>query len=258
MLSTRALALWLIVVWLLGLTSAYAWSAPSVIGTAFAQGSDRILYREHFYYDDTGQLQRVDYFDRHGEIIARKNLYPSAKPFQPSFVQKNFVNGRVIDVTVSDSRVNIAYQKDNDAKTLQGVVDLQRDSVIDAGFDPFVIQHWERLVAGEELSLSFLAPTRIRSITLLIRRQDCELESAQQAASMCLQIRPRSLPIRWLMGNINLVYDSQRKQLLRFSGLGNLSSREGRQLKVDIFYQREEQGSGSVAADSLAYIKPSG
>lgn len=111
--------------------------------------------------------------------------------------------------------------------------------VADAGFDELVRTQWPRLLAGESLRFDFAVPTRQRTYALKLRYAG-EDEVAGETA-----VRFRLGFDGWLgslLPEVALFYDRDDRRLLRFDGLSNLRSDDGRrQLRTRIDFPQPPQ-----------------
>lgn len=241
-----------------------------IIGDAYDFTSGDLLYRElHLapeLQDDGGVRKQIDYQTPDGRVFAQKQLtYLSPSMgyrYHPQVQQMNFDNGRLL---------RLDWQSTNSQGTDSSVWQLQRKAqhkgpldtvelpsrqgwVVDAGFDAWMFEHWDKLKTGETQSFSFLALTRASWVQLQAKRRSCSLSKPLPAVGnpsssvegfTCIRIEPKNRILRWLVDAIDLVYEepadvrvgqSPKPRLVRFSGLGNLTDERGDGMKVVIDY----------------------
>lgn len=187
-------------------------SEPDIVGEARDPDSGDTLYVERYYCSEDGLACRVFYLRPNQELIASKELDYRGNPKAPQLTFRDF---RL------DSEVTIA-QPDTDA-------------VVDAGFDNFVRLQWQELAGGEAVKFPFRMVGREDPI-----RMRAERDASCEDGKLCLEIRLDS----WLLGSlvdpIELTYDANTQRLLRFEGISNLKSDQGRSQKVEIRYRYPE------------------
>ncbi|NIB43055.1 hypothetical protein HBA55_25830 [Pseudomaricurvus alkylphenolicus] len=205
--------------------------APQVIGEAYALDDGRLLYRELHFIENT--RRRVEYRLPDGGLLAQKQLDYNGASTQPSLQQRNWVSGREIEVRRDRDSLAMSYRPDAQRPLREARLVMSRDSVIDAGFDEFVRQHWQPLLAGKTLDFDFLALTRQQWVPLKMQRQPCP--GRNDGSMLCLQVKAANPLLRLLLEPINLEY--RDKQLQRFTGVSNISDAKGRALEVDITYR---------------------
>ena len=242
----------------------------NIVGNAYDPNSGLLLYRElHLpsQRDEKGQdFQQVDYQTPSGRLFAQKKLTYISSPegyrYHPQMQQINFDNGHLL---------KLAWRGSNPTKTDTSVWQLQRRNqhigpidtlelpsrsgwVVDAGFDAWMLENWSNLKTGEAQTFSFLALTRARWVQLRAKRSQCQsdrpLPTSDQRQSLdrvltCITVEPKNLVLRWLVDAIHLTYEevadvrlrgAVTPRLVRFSGLGNLTDKQGEGMKVVIDY----------------------
>jgi hypothetical protein len=96
--------------------------------------------------------------------------------------------------------------------------------VADAGFDEFIRQHWQPLVAGKSLALEFAVPSRLRSMGFSISRAGSTRIGGEDAWVFRLRL---SGLLGLIAPAIDVSYGQQSRRLLRFEGLSNLRDDRG-------------------------------
>ena len=105
--------------------------------------------------------------------------------------------------------------------------------VIDAGFDYFIRENWQDLLASKQLKFYFLAPVRQSLVKLRMQQKPCSYGSDTH---VCFSINPANWIVRLLLDPIELGYDRHTQQLSRYRGLANISDADGNGFRVDIHY----------------------
>lgn len=190
-------------------------AVPDVVGEARDPDTGDTIYLEHYYCSDNGLSCSVFYLRPNEELIASKELDYSTNPRAPALTFRDFRLDRQITIDQPDT-----------------------DAVVDAGFDNFVRLQWQDLAEGEEVKFPFRIVGRDDPI-----RMRASKDARCADGRLCLQIRLDS----WLLGSlvdpIQLEYDAASQRLLRFEGISNLKSDEGRSQKVEIRYRYPEQSA---------------
>lgn len=213
-------------------------SAPiNVIGEAFRQGTDELLYRElhHYELSDTGELEhQVTYTQPNGDPWANKTIFYNGRITAPSFELVDTLNSESLNVSVADDTLTIAHTKNQQVQKQQ--LDAQLPLVVDAGFDPFVRQQWQSLSAGESETFYFLLPRREKLVQLKLSPKSCR--DADSAQHFCLSLDINNWLLRMLVDSIELTYSRADQRLTRYQGVSNLSFPEQEDTpQVDIRYR---------------------
>ena len=217
----------------------------------------QLLYREYhaLQLNDNGSPahRQVDYYSPQGELIASKiNHYGHHKTLnptthipasQPGFMLEDYRNHYSESAEHSRDGVRLTLKENgSQAQTLLNNSDYPL--VIDAGFDEFIRHHWPELTQGDTLSFSFASAARQTSINFDIRARN---PSADEP--LLLIMTPRSTLLSWLLDPIQLEYQRNNRQLIRYRGLSNLPDSDGDGQQVDIRYRYFHKDSASVNTD---------
>lgn len=211
----------------------FADAMPAIVGEAFDLKTQKLLYREYHFLADKNQAQRVLYKDAEGNTIAEKQIQFNHYS-QPDIEQQNALCGEYIEVkqNVGANRLAVAYRPKEDKKIKNKTIEKSAELVIDAGFNSYVVQHWEQLLSGDVIEFHYLVPSRLRSYAFTLGPTNCD---SQQDTS-CFLIKPDVWYLNLALDPIQLTYNNADKRLLRFSGLGNIADERCDYLAVDIHY----------------------
>lgn len=113
-------------------------------------------------------------------------------------------------------------------------VPFTEQTVVDAGFDNFVRQHWQDVLAGKSIEFRFLAPTRGEHYAFVLE----PVENKAVKAEHVLQIRPTGMVLRFLVDPIVLGY-SKRGVLTDYLGLTNIRKNQDENYRAHIRYTVE-------------------
>lgn len=210
----------------------------SISGTAYDIDSKKIIYTEHYQLEVGEQglptKAQVQYRDPDGQEFANKTIdyhHNSVAPDIDFFDQRNQTS---IVVSHQPRTIEIRSRHDNHVELQK--VDYQPDEnvVIDAGFNRFVLQHWDALLAGKKILFSFLSIDRAKLI-------DFSLEKiSQNQQQLVLAIKPDSFFVGLMVDPIYLTYSIESKKLVIYQGLTNLQRSKDGTLQNGNFVARIE------------------
>jgi len=217
---------------------------PWAIGEAWSSDGGTLLYREyHFAEDPSLDLPtRILYLDPEGQLFAEKSLSYHQSLNAPAVSYIDHRSQAQVEVAHNgDSRarmVRVAFRADEDSRKRSRDIDLSDTLIIDAGFDPFIRQHWDALVNGNRITAPFLVPSRLDTIRVGVtntRRSDCAIDGED---ILCFTVRPAGMlrVVGWLVDPIYLAYDSQTQRLLMFDGVSNIPDDAGDNQTVRLLY----------------------
>ncbi len=177
-------------------------------------------------------------------IFASKELKYTADTTTPSVLQRDFRFGEVREAKLTEEEIKLYYQVSSDKNISSTTIARKDVDVIDAGFDNFVRIHWEELQAGNTLSISFASMAHLKALPLRISTQPlgkCGRNvSNTQSTKYCFYVEIDHTFLRMLLGNIKLVYDSQRR-LEEFNGVVNILSEQNsnQTAKIHYYYRQD-------------------
>lgn len=195
------------------------------IGEAYDLQTQEKLYSE--YHDYQGEQHRVIYLDPEGDIIADKQIDYSNGLATPNFT-KVIRGSDQVAIDWKNEKISITK---NPGK--QKIIKAKTPLVIDAGFDHYVRQNWDKLIAGEKLSFYFPLPNRQTLAKLQIAKSTCTYTSSDQ----CFELNVSNWLLKMLIAPIELGYQPQTQKLMRYRGLSNISDEQGNGFVVDIHYR---------------------
>ena len=196
---------------LLAMTTAQPVFAMKIIGEARDLSSGELLYREHHRCEDDGILCSISYVDEGGAVIAKKTMDYSRGDITPL-------------LQINDYRFERELVIDAEAKA---------GLVVDAGFDNFIRNNWQELSRNNKVSFNFLIPGRDSPLKMEAHQSksgDCE------SSALCLVVALDNWLLAAITDPILLTYSRESRRLLRYRGISNLASNDGKSQEVDILY----------------------
>ncbi|MDH3218005.1 MAG: hypothetical protein OEO19_00600 [Gammaproteobacteria bacterium] len=221
-----------------GLTAGASEASDTVqtIGEAYDLKSDKLLYRETHCVDEGSNARKVVYQSEAGDLIARKALDYNSGRTTPSFVQQNLYSDERIEVSLKQGKVTMSVFDAENAepkKSTSTEPDGRIPVVIDAGFDEFVRENWDGLVAGQTRRFMFPFAARSSLMELRIMATACSYETT---TDQCFRLELSNWFLRMVADPIELGYDGGLRRLTRYRGLSNIGDENGNGLVVDIKY----------------------
>lgn len=215
------------------------------IGTAWSPDKSKVLYQE-FHFAENPELDlptRVQYRNPDGSLIAEKSMDYSLSMTSPSITQIDYRNtARIATEFVPDARdpqVRVGFQAHDSNEYRQQNVPYRDAMVVDAGFDPFIRQNWQRMVSGRSVSAHFLVPSRLDTVRVNLSQTDTNNCTGVDVEMHCFVIRPAGLlrVVGFLVDPIYIGYEQESQRLMMFNGLSNLRDDTGDPRNVLITYE---------------------
>ena len=227
-------------------------SYMSYDGTAVDSDDGRVLYRESHYLAMEGAsvLERlVLYRCADGQPFARKRVAPVLdSPWLPEFDLTDARLGYREGVDAKGKLFEVFVQESaQDAIERETLEKAPVDLVGDAGFDRFVQDHWDTLVAGQTVRFNFLVPSRLDYLGFKVQQVGEERIGERP-------VRVFRLALGGLLGlvvsGIDVSYDADSRVLMRFSGLTNVRDPDGENYVARIDFPADERRN-EAGADAL-------
>lgn len=204
-----------------------------VVGSAYSVKSGALLYRETHTVSANG-THKVEYSEPDGLVFGHKVIDDSHSKIAPSFTQTNMRNGEEIKVNSGAKTIVVDYKKDRSSERKEADISYEPGMVIDAGFNAFVREYWQSLENDTKMKIQFVVPSRQSTVGFTVSRSLCKPDTKKGAE--CFVLTPNSWVVKMLVDPILLAYDSDTKQLLRFTGRANIADKNGDYQAVDIQY----------------------
>lgn len=210
-------------------------ATPWAIGTAWSSDRSQVLYREvHFAEDPALDLTtRVEYRRDNDEVFAEKDIDYSVSRTAPAIFQVDHRNNARIVTRHPNPEPGPVVElevRPYDSDDVQTDTFAYEDGmIIDAGFDPFVRQHWDRLTEGRRVTTEFLVPARMDTVNISISKTDIDDCNFPAQDMHCFVIKPAGLlrVVSWFVDPIYIAYDNKTRRLLMFDGVSNLRDDNG-------------------------------
>lgn len=208
---------------------------PWAIGTAWSMDKEDVLYREiHFAEDPEHELTtRVEYRNNNDEVFAEKELDYSVSTTAPAISQIDHrYDAHIITRHPNNTPgpvVKLEVRPHDSDETRSSEFDYDDGLIIDAGFDPFVRENWDRLSNGRRVTTDFLVPARMDTVRISISKTDSSECNFPSDNMHCFIIRPAGLLrlVSWFVDPIRVAYDADSRRLLMFEGISNLRDDAG-------------------------------
>lgn len=208
---------------------------PWAIGTAWSSDQSQVLYREvHFAEDPDHDLTtRVEYRRDNDEVFAEKDIDYSVSTTAPAISQIDHRNqARIITRHPNPEPgpvVELEVRPHDSDETQTDTFDYEDGMIIDAGFDPFVRENWNRLADGRRVTTDFLVPARMDTVHISISKTDNDDCNFDAQNMHCFVIKPAGFlrVVSWFVDPIHIAYDADTRRLLMFEGISNLRDDAG-------------------------------
>lgn len=189
-------------------------------GHAYSLDGSQLLYVEHHAIesdlDHNRTTSHVRYHYPNGAVFAKKQLTYDASGFFPDFTFLDDRNDSILFVKKVDETIKIQQGNKHSPSSDTLAIANQGVMIADAGFDVFMVKHWDELVTGTTKHVEFLAPTRNMFVTFEIKR------TFINENTIGFNLAPDNFFIGLLVDPIQLEYDLKTGRILSYKGLTNI------------------------------------
>lgn len=208
---------------------------------AYAPESNALLYsEEHRETWASGKMlaSKVRYYGPNKHLLAEKTIDFRKNRIAPDFLLNDFRDGYQEGATLAGNRIEVVARRNGDQPLKQKKLKVPAPVVVDGGFNEYVLQHWEALLAGQRLQFHFVAPIEQDYFSFTIKRK--QLQTVEGRTHMQLEMKPESSLVRLFVAPVLLTYDVADRHLLRFEGMTNLNNEQGKSTIARLVYPRDE------------------
>lgn len=211
----------------------------AVSGSAYSLDNNQLLYRELYTPMNENREVAINYTKPDGSIFATKVLRYIGDPIQPEFEYHDQRDNERQAARFSAGRLVLVYDQEGykQEKEIMETLGL----VVDTGFDAFIQQNWDQLVAGKKLRYATVLPTRLLTANLQVRQITADkspLFSADAPATWRYFVIERANRFASVVAEpVHLAYESKGKYLMRYHGRSAIDNHEGDAWDVRIEYE---------------------
>ncbi len=225
-------------------------------GIAFDPDDGSALYTERHLLREVDGVARerlVRYTCPGGGVFARKRVDYSPSRVAPDFRLDDGRDGYREGLRRTP-RGLLAFSRERTGKPEQSaILEQSAQLVADAGFDAFVQDHWQALVAGDSLPLEFVVPSRHTAYAFRLKRIG-QLDIGGVAA-ITFRLKVTGL-LGLLAPQIDVSYAQRSRRLLRFEGVTNVRDDRGRQWTARIDFADRAAASVPDSTWDAALAEP--
>ncbi len=228
----------LVLISILSYQATFAENDLTRVGYAYDLEDKGLLYSEYHYESINQDLVRqssVIYKDSKGEVFAEKKVNFEIRPFLPEFKLMNEATGHLESTAYIKNEYKVRFLEKVNDKLKEKLLNYSEDAISDAGFDNFVMSHWQQIISGEQFTRDFLIPGMLRFFKFRIYQKEIAEEAGEKYR--VLVIEPDSFLIRQFTRASRLYYAFDKPELKRFEGISNMRDAEGKNYTVLIKYE---------------------
>ncbi|MBL7994904.1 hypothetical protein JNM05_05980 [bacterium] len=190
------------------------------------------------YTEERKQADRPDgpgvwrfvYKNLAGETIVRRIVNFEHSALKPAFRLDDLRNGYAEGAEIEGDKIKVFTGGSLNDPFEEKLLDVPEPAIIDAGFNFFVEQNWDRLMNGEVLPFNFVAPSQLDYVKLRVYRSGTTTHKGRPVVELNMDID--NFFLRLFVEAIHLKYDEETKLLVVYNGISNIYDDNGKSHKV--------------------------
>lgn len=207
------------------------------VGYAYTLSDNEFRYTEtHIQTLKNGLVTdwKVIYRDADGKTIARKLLMPGDHPAIPDYQLNIPDTGYSEGIRhKEDSGVMLFIVKPGSSNEVTRTLIPDANACADSGFDAYLRQNWDTLIAGITLKFQFLVAGGLKDYKFSAKRIDDTRFEGHAAAQIKVSL---DSVLGVFVDPLILTYDINYKTLREYRGLGNIPDQNGKVYPVRVSY----------------------
>jgi hypothetical protein len=220
------------------------------VGYAYEIGSNQFIYTEsHEEFRQDGKLiaDRVTYRCPDDKVIAQKIVRFDDNVVAPNFLKNDKRTGFTEGALQRNNSLVLMLKRQEGEDLKETILQKPEELVIDAGFNQYVIEHWDALTSGERRVFHFAIPKRDETFKFRLEQIDEKQFNGRKVAVFKMALD--SFFLRLIVNDIIVGYDAETRRLAFYKGLSNIRDDKGELYKANIKFPHEEYAY-DVAANS--------
>ncbi|MCB1314835.1 MAG: hypothetical protein KDK27_02720 [Leptospiraceae bacterium] len=205
---------------------------------AFDLQSGAFLYSENhteIWREGRHIASYVEYRDAAGAIMAVKEVNYRVSQQAPEYRLEDRRNGYLEGATqIAPGQYRFFRRDVADAEIRSEQVRLPAPMVVDAGFDYFVRNNFDALLAGRALVANFAVAPRLDYYSFSL--QPLGTQTYRGRSVLKLQLGIHNAILRQFLDPVVLYYDIRERRLLEYVGLTNLNRPDGENYEARIVF----------------------
>lgn len=213
-------------------------SIKVVVSNAYDRSTGQYLYSEvhrEFYENGKHVYSLVDY-KTPTVVLARKRIDFSRSRQAPEFQLEDMRTGYIEGAAITPTGYKLFTRKDRNSPMEEAYLPIPDPAVVDAGFDYFVRDNFDRLASGQALAVNFAAANRKDFFRFQIASTGLSDVSGRKL--LLLKVEPLNVFLKQLVDPIHLSYDLQSRRLVSFQGVSNINDDNGRNYRARIIFEK--------------------
>lgn len=176
----------------------------------------------------------VHYKDTAEKTIVKKIIYFSRSRTATTYKMEDLRTGLVEGVSRAGNGFKLYFKKNKNDEMKSAVKTIPAPVVVDGGFDYFVRDNFDTLMAGRTLTGNFTVAHRLDYFPCRILKVKEGTSNGRKTVTF--RMEPVNIVIRTLAEPIYITYYTEAKRLFVYQGASNLEGPDGKNYRVRIVF----------------------
>ena len=176
----------------------------------------------------------TSFVEENGNEFARRQLDFRNSFQKPQYLLMDERNGLLEEIIhLGSNQFTIKYKKNSESKLKEKSIYVPEPAIIDGGFNYYIKNNWDRLIAGDRLTFNYLSVAFQDYFSFRIYKVD---ENNNDSNIVLLRMESQKLFLRVLMKPIYVHYDLSTKRIVKYEGISNIRDLNGGSYKALLQY----------------------
>lgn len=210
---------------------------------SYLPDSSTLAYSESFrLLDNTSNSEQqgiATYTDPSGDKLAIKRFTFQKHLYQPNFKFEDYRDGYTTSVIRNGESFRVSFKESQSNPLKEKTLKIPEPVVVDFGIHFFVLSEWDKLIAGEDVQLTYVVPKNLDYYRMVIGK--IQIDEGNIKTQVVFKLRPKN-PFLNLISNVVssgitfLTYDVETKKFLQYNGVSLIRDVSGKNYSVRSVY----------------------
>lgn len=177
---------------------------------------------------------QIEYKDPQGKVIGKKSIKFNPNSYLPDFKLEDFRDGYIEGGEIVEGKYKMFHRKNKNEQMREKVLEIAPLSIADGGFDPFIKDNWNDLMAGKKMKFKFYAPSQLDSFNFYV--QKTKISDFEGRSSLFVKMELDNLLLNIFIPPIFITYDIATKRIVFYEGISNVNNPQGKSYFVKLSY----------------------
>jgi hypothetical protein len=205
-------------------------------GVAYDQKTGQIVYTDNHAENRRGEKHvssEIVYKNPVGKVFAKKTISFEKKTTLPDFTLVDSRDGYIEGAKVTGNQIQLFYRENAKSEMQEKIFPIPSNGVVDGGFDQYIKENWDDILAGKKLNFVMFAPSKLNSYKFIVQKTKTGTYKEKQVVHLKIELDNL---FGIFLPSIKIIYGIDNKRILFYEGISNINNPEGKSYFVKIQY----------------------